>query len=495
MIVFSPKERAVAIDRARDDFYFYVRWKMLQRHGRQWMRGPHHPIICDALMRVYYGEWLRVIINIPPRYSKTQLIEDFISWTLGKHPDSEYMYLSYGAMLAADKTSEIRDDVQHPCYQEIFPEVRLSTQGQGHWKTTAGGVVYAAGTGGTITGFGAGKMREGFGGALIYDDPHKPDEVYSEVIRDGVKRSFQDTGESRLNWKHTPIIVIMQGLHEEDLTQWLIQGGNGEEWKRVCLPVINDDGTALWPEKHPIEKLRVMQAAKPYTFSGQYMQRPVPLGGSYFSESALLVKNAEGALPAYIPVPTPIRVNYVFAVIDTAAKSGKKHDGLAVTYFARSVLNTLNSPLVILDWDLKQLNGALLETWLPNVFTRLEELALECQAFEGSKGAWIEDASSGIVLLQQATNKGLDVHAIDTKLTSLGTNERAINCEGYVYGGKVKFSEAAYTRVVTYKGVTKNHLLGQILKFSPSVVDQGADDSLNTFTYGCALSLGNSEGY
>jgi hypothetical protein len=487
MIDFSPKERAVAIDRARTDFWFYVRWKMLQRHGRRWIRGPHHAVICNALMRVYLGEWLRVIINIPPRYSKTQLIEDFISWTLGRHPDSEYMYLSYGALLAADKTGEIRADVQHPCYREIFPEVHLATEGQGHWKTTAGGVVYASGTGGTITGLGAGKMREGFGGALIYDDPHKPDEVYSEDIREKVKRNFQDTGESRLNWRHTPIIVIMQGLHEEDITQWLLAGGNGEKWERVCLPAINEDGTALWPEKHSIEDLRRMQAAKPYTFSGQYMQRPTPLGGSFFTEAKLLVDGK--------PVPTPQRVDFVFAIIDTAVKTGKKNDGLAVTYFARSILNSINTPLAVLDYDLKQIEGALLEVWLPNVFKYLEELAKECQAFKGSAGALIEDKTSGSVLLQQARNKHLPARPIDSKLTSLGKSERAINCEGYVYGDQVKFTERAYNRVVTYKGITKNHLLAQILRFSAATGDQGSDDALDTFTYGCALSLGNSKGF
>lgn len=486
MEALSPKERAVAIDRARNEFYFYVRWKMLQRHGRKWLRGPHHPILCDALTRVYRGEILRLILSIPPRYSKTQIVEDFVSWTLGKHPDSEYMYLSYGSQLAADKTREIRDDVLDACYQEIFPDLKLSSDGQGHWKTTKGGVVYAAGTGGTITGFGAGKMREGFGGALIYDDPHKPDEIYSEIERDKVKRNFQDTGESRLNWSHTPIIVIMQGLHEEDLTQWLLQGGNGEEWHRVCLPAINEDGTALWPEKHTIEKLRVMQKAKPYAFSAQYMQRPTPLGGSFFTESSLLVDGK--------PVPTPKYVHVIFAVIDTAAKTGKQHDGVAVTYFAL-LRGPEGSSLVILDYDLKQIEGALLEVWLPGVFTHLEALAKECKPMRGSAGAWIEDASTGIVLLQQARNKGLPAHAIDSKLTSLGTNERAINCEGYVFGGKVKFSETAYNRVVTYKGATRNHLVGQILKFSAAVKDQGADDLLNTFSYGCALALGNSKGF
>ena len=130
----------------------------------------------------------------------------------------------------------------------FFPDVQLASQAQGHWKTTAGGVVYATGTGGTITGFGAGKHRDGFGGALILDDLHKADEARSDTVRNGVIDWFQNTLESRKNSPHTPIIVIMQRLHEEDIAGWLLNGGNGEEWEHLCLSAITEDGKALWPE-------------------------------------------------------------------------------------------------------------------------------------------------------------------------------------------------------------------------------------------------------
>ena len=416
----------------------------------------------------------------------TQFVEDFISWTLGRHPDSEYMYLSYGSTLAADKSSEIRDDVTHPSYKELFPDIALAQNRDDHWKTVQGGVVYAAGAGATITGFGAGKMRDGFGGALIYDDPHKPDEVYSLTAREKVKRSFVDTAETRLNWPSTPIIVIMQGLHEEAIDQWLLAGGNGEKWTRLCLPAINEDGTALWPEKHSIETLLTMQKASPYKFSAQYMQRPTPLGGSFFTEDSLLVDGK--------PVPTPQLVDLVFAIIDSAMKTGKEHDGVAVTYFAKCTTGA-TVPLTVLDWDLKQIEGGLLAEWLPGVFARAEQLARETRARHGVTGVWIEDKNSGTVLLQQAQTAGLNAHPIDSKLSSMGKVERVVACERYVFGGEVKFSETAYNRVVTYKGATRNHLWSQIMRFSAAVVDQGEDDCLDTFAYGCTLGLGNPEGY
>ncbi|MFU1946124.1 terminase, partial [Bordetella avium] len=140
--------------------------------------------------------------------------------------------------------------------------VALASDAQHHWKTEQGGVMYATGAGGTITGFGAGKLRDGFGGAIIIDDPHKADEANSGVMRKNVIDWFQNTVESRKNSPDTPIIIIMQRLHEEDLAGWLlgdrgpngrgdpVAGGNGEVWDHLCLSAWNDDGTPLWPEKH-----------------------------------------------------------------------------------------------------------------------------------------------------------------------------------------------------------------------------------------------------
>jgi hypothetical protein len=120
----------------------------------------------------------------------------------------------------------------------------------------------------------------------------------------------------------------------------------------------------------------------------------------------------------------------VFAVIDTASKTGTDNDATAVTYFALNRRQPGRSPLVILDWDIAQIEGAILETWLPSVFQRLEELARLCRARAGAMGAFIEDKNSGTILLQQAQRRGMLVHAIDSKLTAMGKDERAINVSG-----------------------------------------------------------------
>ena len=137
----------------------------------------------------------------------------------------------------------------------------------------------------------------------------------------------------------------------------------------------------------------------------------------------------------------------------------------------------------------------MLEHWLPNVFTRLEEFAVQCGAQIGNVGVWIEDKASGMVLLQQGVRRGWNTHSIDSKLTSLGKAERAISVSGYVHQGKVKFSRAAYDKTMIYKGATRNHLMQQVLTFTLGVKDTGEDDLLDAFCYSIAIALGNQEGF
>ncbi len=293
---FSKKERIAAVEMARADLYFFSRWMFAERKRFKWLRGQHHKIICDALMRVFSGECKRLIINVPPRYSKTELaVVNFMAWALGHVPDAEFIHTSYSGRLAANNAWQAREMVSHPGYAEIFPATKLKndSSAKDEWRTTELGCVYAVGAGGTITGYGAGKHRPGFGGAIIIDDPHKADEARSDVIREGVIEWFQNTLESRKNDpQNTPIILIMQRLHERDLSGWLLDGGNGEEWEHVCLPALQADGTALWPEKHSVEDLHRMQAASPYTFAGQYQQRPAPAEGGLFKPDMIEVIDA-----------------------------------------------------------------------------------------------------------------------------------------------------------------------------------------------------------
>lgn len=207
-------------------------------------------------------------------------------------------------------------------------------------------------------------------------------------------------------------------------------------------------------------------------------------GAAFFSLEKLLQDGK--------PVEAPTRCDAVFAVIDSATKAGKEHDGTAVMFFAQN--NIYGTPLIVLDWDYVQIEGALLETWLPTIFQKLEHYAKVCGARHGSLGVWIEDKASGMVLNQQALRHGWPSQAIDSKLTSVGKEERAISVSGYVWQEMVKLSTEAYDKTLTFKGVTKNHMLAQVIGFRIGQKDQ-ADDLFDCFCYSIALALGNSDGF
>jgi hypothetical protein len=168
----------------------------------------------------------------------------------------------------------------------------------------------------------------------------------------------------------------------------------------------------------------------PLVYAQEHLAEFVDWSGvAFFNREKLLVEGQ--------PAPFPTRCDVLFAIIDTASKTGTDNDATAVTYFAFN--RHFGVRLLVLDWDITQSEGATLETWLPSVFVRLEELSKLCGAREGSAGAFVEDKSSGTILLQQALRRGMPVHAIESKLTSMGKDERAFSVSGYVHRERVKY--------------------------------------------------------
>lgn len=242
----------------------------------------------------------------------------------------------------------------------------------------------------------------------------------------------------------------------------------------------------LLRRRKEFEKLK--RTNHPLVYQQEYLAEFVDWSGvAFFEKDKMLVDG--------LPVKIPQHVDFVFATLDTAVKDGQEHDGTAVVYWGRS--KHVGHPLVILDWDIIQIQGALLETWLPTVFQTLDALASQTKARFGSVGVWIEDKMSGSVLLQQAANRGWAAQPIDSKLTGVGKDGRAISVSGYVYQGLVKFSELAWNKTKMFKGFEKNHLASQVLTFT--IGDKNAatraDDLLDAFCYGVAIALGNNEGF
>ena len=307
------------------------------------------------------------------------------------------------------------------------------------------------------------------------------------------------------NFVANGLVVSNTRWHEDDLagrilpTDYHGQSGpvkclNGEIWEVVNFPAIceqdNDAlnrkiGDALWPEYYDLQMLQdTKRMQTPRNWASLYKQRPRAEESNQFDLAKLLNDGQ--------PLPFPKWCDSVYAVIDTASKDGNKHDATACTYFAYNRFDP--NPVLILDWELVQIEGALLEEWLPSVIDKLENYSGICGARLGSQGAFIEDKASGTILIQQAIRRGLPARAIDSPLTGVGKTDRAVSVSGYVYSGKVKLTENAYNKREVYKGRERNHLVFQVVNFRAGM-DNKTDDLIDTFTYGIALALGNHEAY
>lgn len=278
----------------------FVDMLFLAKTDRDFVWGEHHRRICAALDSVIDGKCRRLIINIAPRYGKTELVSKmFIAYGLALNPKSRFIHLSYSDDLVVDNSRDINEFVRTEAYKMLFPDVVPTSVSAKKWYTTEGGGVYAVSTGGQVTGFGAGQMDEedvdvsflrdnpsaDFSGAIIIDDPLKPEDANSDLEREKINARFENTIRSRTNSRKTPIIIVMQRLHEHDLCGYLQQLEPGE-WTVLSLPCIiyeNGEPKALWEFKDTLEELEKRRKADSINFETQYMQNPTPREGLMYS--------------------------------------------------------------------------------------------------------------------------------------------------------------------------------------------------------------------
>lgn len=248
------------------------------------------------------------------------VIKSFISWCFALNPRCRFLHLSYSDILVNDNSDTVRNIMSEELYKTLFPNSALASEkgSAKRWKTKAGGELYAVSTQGQVTGFGAGavdeeidKMDGGndifvfddhtnemlkmidaktniFQGAIVIDDPLKADDAASDLIRERINQRFENTIRNRVNSRRTPIIIIMQRLHEHDLCGYL-QEIEPDTWTVLSLPVIQTDPEtgeeyALWPMKHNLEELYKLREINPVVFETQYMQNPIPTEGLMYHE-------------------------------------------------------------------------------------------------------------------------------------------------------------------------------------------------------------------
>lgn len=296
----------------------YTKAMFKAQYKRSFIVSRHHKMIFNALQDVVDGKTKKLIINMPPRYSKTEVaVKSFISWCFALNPKCKFLHLSYSDLLVSDNSSTVRSIMMEPLFKTLFPDSALEKEkgSSTRWKTMKGGELYAVSTQGQVTGFGAGLVDQDtsdesyddltfdsnlnkmlgmigakeniFNGAVIIDDPLKPEDAESDVVRERINTRFESTIRNRVNSRNTPIIIIMQRLHEHDLCGYLMET-EPEKWTVLSLPAIQIDEdmneTPLWPMKHTLEELHDMRRVNPLIFDTQYMQDPKPKEGLMYSE-------------------------------------------------------------------------------------------------------------------------------------------------------------------------------------------------------------------
>lgn len=299
----------------REHLYF-SRYFFKQRGNVSWRVNWHHNLICDVLQDVIEGRKKNVVINVPPGSSKTELaVINFIARGLALNPRARFLHLSYSDELALRNSQAARDLVSSVEYQALWPmAISDDSKSKKCWNVTvdgkSAGGVYATSLGGQITGFRAGHMVPGFQGAIIIDDPLKPEDAFSKTKLDQANRKLLTTVQSRKANPDTPIIVIMQRIAENDPTGFIKAGNLGDDWHHVVIPAVIDSPyvSALdprygkdvkpdaegrfsyWPYKEPIAKLLEMEQGaiadqsgsrmSRHVFSSQYQQNPTAMGGN-----------------------------------------------------------------------------------------------------------------------------------------------------------------------------------------------------------------------
>ena len=284
------------------------------------IEGRHHRIIAEKLERVARGELKRLIINMPPRHSKSEFASFLMpAWFLGRNPKLKIIQATHNTELAVRFGRKVRDLIDDPAYKEIFPDTNLKedNKGAGKWGTTAGAEYFAAGVGAAITGRGA--------DLLIIDDPHSEQDALSESAFDNAYEWYTSGPRQRLQPGGT-IILVMTRWGKKDLTGRLLaqQGSDvmSDQWEVVEFPAILPSDQPLWPEFWDKDALLSIKASLPVgKWNAQWQQQPTA------SESAIIKRNwwmdwEKEEIPP---------VKYILQSYDTAFSKKETADYSAIT--------------------------------------------------------------------------------------------------------------------------------------------------------------------
>jgi len=260
----------------------------------RWAAANHLLMLSDKLTQVAAGNLKRLMVFMPPRSGKSQLISQFFpAWYLGHHPDNRIILTSYESDFAATWGWKARNAFEEYASKIFGLSVRSDSSARNRWDIVdhVGGM-NTAGVGAAITGKGA--------DLLIIDDPVKnAEEANSELKRDKAWDWYQSTAYTRLE-PGGAVILIMTRWHQEDLGGLLLKemDAGGEQWEVLKFPAIAEEndilgrkiGEPLWEKRYPLESLkRIEGTVSAYWWAAMYQQSPYGRTGGTFRRQDFII--------------------------------------------------------------------------------------------------------------------------------------------------------------------------------------------------------------
>ena len=374
--------------RCRDNFLPFVRemWPAF-------IPGNHHKIMAEAFERVAKGDLKRLIINMPPRHTKSEFASYLLpAWFLGKYPEKKIIQTAHTAELAVGFGRKVRNLVGQEQYQRVFP-TKLSTDSKaaGRWATHKGGDYFAIGVGGAVTGKGA--------DLLIIDDPHSEQEATlaetSPEIYDKTYEWYTSGPRQRLQ-PGGSIVIVMTRWSKKDLTGQVLKAAaqrGGDQWEVIELPAILPNGKPIWPQFWKLEELEAIRTELPAAkWQAQYQQTPT-------SETSAIIKREWWNIWEEDDPPHP---EMILQSWDTAFEKSNRAD-----YSACTTWGVFYWPD---DTGKEQANIILLNAFRDRMeFPELKKKALEEYKYWNPDTLIVEKKASGAPLIYELRSMGINV--------------------------------------------------------------------------------------
>jgi predicted phage terminase large subunit-like protein len=316
--LIAEARRAKAQEVAKNNFMEYVKYVW-----PNFIHGRHHEKMARAFERVVEGKTKRLIINMPPRHTKSEFASYLLpSWFLGKFPSKKVIQTSHTAELAVGFGRKVRNLVDSDRYKDLFPDVALQADSKaaGRWATNYAGDYFAIGVGGAVTGKGA--------DLLIIDDPHSEQEAaLAEVNPEIYDKTYEwyTSGPRQRLQPGGSIVIVMTRWSKKDLTGQVLKSAaqrGGEDWEVIEFPALFDSGEPLWPQFWSKKELQALRAELPNAkWMAQYQQNPT-------SETSAIVKRDWWQI---WEDDTPPHCEFVLQSWDTAFEKTNRSDYSACT--------------------------------------------------------------------------------------------------------------------------------------------------------------------